>query len=222
MVERAATVIVVFFTLLGAIATAFGWHKFNDMKAAADAVLEKYRGDMQAAQQNAAATHAEFEESLEKAMIATRKEMNGQIELMAARVELDQAINGKFDQQLSNRMLSNAIKRISNVLDGQEMSIKAKIRGLADLAFARKRLGDVESAFETVHQAATLAKAEAPTMFPLLAYNAACYACLLRKAEATQWLREAIDADPQYKENAAKDGDFENIRDSEGFKALTN
>ena len=211
LIERAATVIVVFFTLLGATATAFGWHKFNDMKVAADQVLDKYREDMAAAQKNAAALHAEFEDSLEKATIATRKEMNGQMELMAARGELDQAINGKFDPQLANRMLNNAVKRISSVLEGQEMSTKAKIRGLADLAYARKRLGDVETAFETVHKAADLARADAPSMFPLLAYNAACYACLLNQAEAIQWLKDAIAADSQYKENAAKDSDFASI-----------
>ena len=220
LIERATTVIVVFFTLIGAVAAAFGWHKFNDMKTAADAMLETYRTGLTEAQQKVLQHHDEFKDSLHRATAAMRIEMNGQIELMAARVELDQALNKNLDAPSSNRMLMNAVKRINFVLHGQDLSPKAKLRGLADLAYAKKRLGDIEAAFEAAEQAAKLAKEEEPATLHLIAYNAACYACLLDKPEAIEWLKTAIEGNSQHKESAARDPDFHRLKESAAFQNL--
>ena len=212
-IERATTVIVVFFTLLGAVAAAFGWHKLRDMEQEAKKALEKFETELTSGQST-------FQEKLNAATAQVHREINNQIELITARAEIDQATNGKFDASMSNRMLANACKRIDVVLNDKDVSIKARIRGMADVAFAKKRLGDTEAALASVVEAAKLAGENQPEMYSLLAYNAACYSCLLDKADALVWLAAAIKANPQHKEGAQKDADFKKIEENEQFKAL--
>jgi tetratricopeptide (TPR) repeat protein len=54
-----------------------------------------------------------------------------------------------------------------------------------------------------------------------LAYNLACSQALTKHApEALAALKKAIDADPRYKESAAKDADFDFIKNDPAFQAL--
>lgn len=220
-IEYSTTVIVVFFSLLGAVGAAFGWYKLNDMEATAAAAMANFQKDLDAFKTKAQDMQGDFKASIDSATADLHREINDQIELIAARAEIDQAINGKFEPAQGNRMLANASKRIQVVLDSHQVSIKARIRGMADLAFALKRLGDHEKAFQTVTDAADSAQSLEPKMFPLLAYNAACYATLLDKPDSCEWLSKAIAANAQYKEAAKKDVDFEKIRETSRFKELT-
>ena len=219
-IERATTVIVVFFTLLGAVGAAFGWNKLHDMEKAASDALAKFQKDLDQLNLTASQLQTNFQARLDSATALVHGEINDQIELIAARAEIDQAINGKFESEMANRMLANACKRIEAVLANQQVSIKARIRGMAHVAYAKKRLGDVEAAFAAVEQAANLAKDAEPTMFSLLAYNAACYACILQKPDCLRWLADAVAANPQHKEGAMKDPDFAGLKDTQEFQAL--
>lgn len=221
-IEYATTIVVVFFTLLGAVGATFGLHKLHDVENTAKAAVEKFEKDLSSLKQGADARQAEFQSNIDKATADLHREINDQIELIAARAEIDQAMNFvKQDAGLANRMLRNASTRIEAVLTRQQVSVKGRIRGMADLAYTVKRLGDHERAHSVVMEAAHLAKNSEPTMFPLLAYNTACYASLLDKVDACDWLSQAIQANPQYKESAKKDQDFDKIKDSERFKKLT-
>jgi tetratricopeptide (TPR) repeat protein len=76
---------------------------------------------------------------------------------------------------------------------------------------------DYEQAAETYERLL----AETPGNAPFL-YNLACAESRLgRKAEALSHLREAIETDAQYAENAPLDPDFEAIRDDPEFSAIT-
>lgn len=218
-IERATNLILAFFTVLGLVAAAFGWSRLRDIKAAGDTFLAECQRDLEMAKSEVSKLRGEFEHSLEKVASEMRLELFGQAELMAARVELDQALNHK-DQATSNRMLLNAVRRINAVLDAQPLSASAHVRGLADLAYALKRLGDVERAYETICKAAELAESEVPASYSLVAYNVACYGAIAGRHDALIWLEKAIGLDPQYKLSAAKDSDFESVRESEHFKAL--
>jgi hypothetical protein len=219
-IERATTVIVVFFTLLGAVAAAFGWSKLRDMEDAAKTALSKFQGDLDQLNAHALGGQTTFHEKLDAATAQVHREINNQIELIAARAEIDQAINGKFELAMSNRMLANACKRIDVVLADQQVSTKARIRGMADAAFAKKRLGQIELALDAVVAAANLAEGDQPEMYPLLAYNAACYSCLLGKSDALTWLAAAIKANPQHKDGAKADTDFATLKDDPNFQSL--
>lgn len=216
-IEHATTVIVVFFTLLGAVGATFGLHKLHDVDERAKAAIQKFEDDIKAARDSATTLESEFRLQIESANTDLRREINDQIELVVARVEIEQSIKSAA---VDARMLRNASKRIQAVLDRKEVSNKARIRGLADLAFAKKRLGDHESAFFLVVEAANEAENNEAEMFPLLAYNAACYASLLSKPEALDWLRKAIHKVPHYKESALKDTDFACMKESASFKEL--
>ena len=220
-IERATTIIVVFFTLLGAGVAALGWNKMRDMEDAAKSALLKFETELDALQSNASRTQGEFNTSLEAATASVRNELNVQVELMGARAELDQAIHGNRDMALTNRMLTNAIKRIEAALATKEkISAKGTIRGIADLAYAKKRLGDLEGALAAIETAITLARSEATSMLPLLVYNAACYASLLGKQEALAKLAEAIELNSEYKDSAPKDPDFTALYEDPAFQVI--
>lgn len=54
-----------------------------------------------------------------------------------------------------------------------------------------------------------------------LAYNLACtHALLQRKPQAIEALKKAIDTDPRFRESAAKDKDFDALKNDAAFKAL--
>lgn len=217
-IQHATTIIVVFFTLLGAVGAAFGLHKLNDVEDRAKTAIQKFENDLAASKNSAVVLEGEFRQNIELANKDLRREINDQIELVVARVEIDQSMTAAG---VDARMLRNASTRIQAVLDRKEVSIKARIRGLADVAFAKKRLGDHESAFRLIKEAATTAKTQEPDMYPLLAFNAACYASLLKDSSALEWLRQAIEKNNHYKVAAATDSDFASIKDLKEFKDLT-
>lgn len=217
-IQHATTIIVVFFTLLGAVGAAFGLHKLNDVDDRAKIAILKFENDLATSKNCAAVLEGEFRQNIELANKDLRREINDQIELVVARVEIDQSMTSTG---VDTRMLRNASNRIQTVLDRKEVSIKSRIRGLADVAFAKKRLGDHESAFRLIEEAANTAKVHEPDMYPLLAFNAACYASLLKDPSALEWLSQAIEKNAHYKSAAATDSDFTSIRDSKEFKELT-
>ena len=221
-IERATTIIVVFFTLLGAVGAAFGLHKINDVEKKAKEAIDKFENDLKASREKATTLETEFQQKIFEATNALHREIDDQVDLTAAREEIDQAINGKFETTSMNRMLTNAAARIQVVLEKKTVSDKARIRGLAHLAFAKKRLGSFEAATDYILDAAALAEKSYPEMLPLLAFNAACYSALdtRQKSDPCIWLAKAIQLNPQYKESAADDPDFNGIKETERFRAL--
>ena len=138
---------------------------------------------------------------------------------MTARAEIAYAQN-EPDAKLKAGSLSSAIQRIQAALLTHHLPIATKIKGLADLGYAKKRFGDVGGAMESITEAAKLAEQLAPAMLPLLAYNAACYAVLLKRADAKQWLEKAILADNEYRESACKEEDFVSVHQEPWFVEL--
>lgn len=245
LIGHGTVVIVVFFTLLGAVGGAFGLHKLRDIETKANDEVKKFERYLEVSRGTTDAMEKEFRQSIEAAAadlktskeradtlekeftqsiaLATEdlhRELNDQIELLGARVEIDQSMKAELNRDQTNRLLTNASKRIKTVLDRNQVSVEAKIRGLADLAWAQKRLGDIEQSLEHILSAAAAAKEQKPGMYPLLAFNAACYSSLLNKPNACDWLAEAIRVAPHYKQSARTDPDFDTIKDSQRFKEL--
>ncbi|MEO7161255.1 MAG: hypothetical protein ABJA84_03870 [Polaromonas sp.] len=220
-IERATTVIVVFFTLLGVGGALLGWSKLRDMEASANSAIKQFNTDLEQLRDGASGLSAEFSQMIESSMGGVRAEMLARIELLAASAEIAHAKNGNESAQQKMQLLSTAAKRLDAVVKRPELSPETRIRGLADLGYAKKRLGDVDSAFSVVQEAATLAKHHAPDMYPLLAYNAACYSAILGRTEASDWLSRAINENAEYRDNACADEDFLKVRDFEWFKKLT-
>ncbi len=220
-IERATTVIIVFFTLLGVGGALIGWTKLHDMETSANNAIQQFNTDLELLRDGATGVSAEFSRTIENAMREVRAEMLARIELLAASAEIAHAKNGNESLQQKMQLLSTAAKRLEAVITRPELSPETKIRGLADLGYARKRLGDVDRAFTVVQEAASLAKQHAPDMYPLLAYNAACYSALLGRAEASDWLSKAISEKAEYRDNACADEDFLKVRDLEWFKTIT-
>lgn len=196
-IELATTVIVVFFSVIGAVGAAFGLHKIGDIERRAEAIKEKVEAEMQ------------------EKIHALHREINDQAELLTAKSEIATAGGDAF-------ALANAAQRIKTVLERDHISKQSRIRGLADYAYAIKRTGNVPDALLHIEKAAELARECAPKMLPLVAFNAACYSCILGQTEkALEWLKTAIEHNPDYKESAKKDGDFKSIWEAEKFKTLT-
>ena len=217
-IEHATTVLVVFFTLLGAVGASVGLHKLNDIDAKAKAAMERFENDLNVAKAAAAELAARFKDNVDAADVDLRREIDDQIELVMARVEMEQSLKGPV---LDNRGLTNAKKRLSAVLDRNQISAKGRIRGGADLAFILKRLGDEDAAYGVVCAASETASKYQPSSVPLLEYNAACYASLLDKQkEAIRHLKAAIGGDSTCKTLAACDEDFKNIKNTDEFKAM--
>lgn len=196
-IELATTVIVVFFSVIGAVGAAFGLHKIGDIERRADAIKEKIEADMQ------------------EKIHALHREINDQAELLTAKSEIATSGGDTFT-------LANAAQRIKAVLERDHISKQSRIRGLADYAYAIKRTGNVPDALLHIEKAAELARECAPKMIPLVAFNAACYSCILGQTEkALTWLKTAIEHNPDYKETAKKDGDLKSIWEADKFKTLT-
>jgi tetratricopeptide (TPR) repeat protein len=195
-IEIATTVIVVFFSVIGAVGAAFGMHKIGDIEKH----TEKIKGKIE----------AEMQEKIN----ALHREINDQSELLTAKAEINTANGDAF-------VLKNAAQRIREVLDRNQVSKESRIRGLADYAYAIKRTGDILDALKHIKEAADLAKDHAPQMIALLAFNAACYECMLgHESHSLEWLKLAIEKNPDYKSSAKADKDFSKINEHEAFKRL--
>jgi len=85
------------------------------------------------------------------------------------------------------------------------------------LGLAYYRMNKLESALKVFSQATRVDPQDATSR-----YNEACVLAVLgRSTEALGSLREAIDLDPRLQQTARHDKDFENIRESELFRSLT-
>jgi hypothetical protein len=197
-IEIATKVIVVFFSVLGAIGAAFGMHKIGDIENRAAQIAER------------------IEREMGDRIQALHRELNNQAELFSAKAEVEIAIS-------NNNMygLANAATRIKSVLDRDDVSAESRIRGLADYAYAIKRTGDVKKALESISAAVPLAREKAPIKLPLLLFNAACYAAILEdKDSALRYLEEAISLNSSYKSSAQTDKDFTSVSETSKFKEL--
>lgn len=219
-IERATTVIVLLFSLLAAAAAVFGLKKLQDVDEKAQKAIKSFEDGLAKSREKVGELEAEFKQSIDVSAHDIHRELNDQIELISARAEIDQSQNGGFDELTKNRMLMNASKRIQRVLDGNAVSARAKVRALADLGFIKKRLGDIEGAYAVLMQAISLVGPENSSSLPLLTFNAACYASLLKKPDACTLLEAAIALRPEYKDLAKTDGDFGNIKEQPQFIAL--
>lgn len=196
-IEMATTVIVVFFSVIGAVGAAFGMHKIGDIERSADKIKQRIETQMQ------------------EKIDGLHREINDQAELLTGKAEINTAGGDAF-------LINNAAQRIKAVLDRNHISKQSRIRGLADYAYAIKRTGDVRDALRNIQEAAALAKEYAPKMFPLVAFNAACYESILgNSANALDWLKQAIEKNPTYKDLAKKDADFSKLSELDEFKELT-
>ena len=197
-IEIATKVIVIFFSVLGAIGAAFGLHKIGDIENRAGKIAER------------------IEHEMGDRIQALHRELNNQAELFSAKTEVEIAINN--DNMYG---LANAATRIKTVLDRDDVSAESRIRGLADYAYAIKRTGDVKKALESISAAVPLAREKAPIKLPLLLFNAACYAAILGENDsALKYLEEAVALNSEYKNLAQNDKDFASVSETSKFKEL--
>lgn len=218
-IERASLLIIAFFSIIGLGGGALGWYKLKDMQKAADEAIKAFTSDLDAFRKGAASLSAEFEQSLDSSMKELRAETNTRIELLTARAEIAMA-ERESDAKEKGVGFTSAIGRIEKALQTPYLPQTTKIKALADLAYAKKRYGDTAGAYEKVAEAADIAKQVAPNMRPLLAYNAACYAVLLGRAEAPIWLTEAIAGGENFRHSACTDEDFKKVHGERWFIEL--
>jgi hypothetical protein len=206
-IEHATTVIVIFFSVLGAVGAAFGVHKLNDIESKAKKQIEKFEQDL--------------ELSRETAIKDLRRETYDQVELLLAKLEIEKA-SGDTDV----RAFNSAANRIKPVLERNQVPPKSRLSALADHAYAIKRLGRTSEAYANIVEAIKIAQEESllsNALQGLLAFNAACYAGLLAKpVECMQWLEVAIQKNPDYKSKAQNEVDLACVKNSPEFSSLTN
>lgn len=218
-IDRAIYLIIAIFALLGGVGGWLGWSKLNTMETKAEGLIQTFNSDLDQLRQSAGQIRDGFTQSLDAAMNELRAEINGRIELLTARAEIAYAEN-ETDPKLKLGGFASAISRIESALLLPDLPSSTKIKGLADLGYAKKRQGDVNGAMVKVMEAAGIAELDVPAMFPLLAYNAACYAVLLGRADARQWLQKAIHANAEYRESACQDADFSAVHQEQWFIEL--
>jgi hypothetical protein len=208
-------VIVVFFTVLGAIGAVFGLHKLHDIEAKAKVEITKFEDDLRKSRESAKELADAYKLSIDSAIQNLRVESGDHVELLLAKMEI------KMANESDTRTLRNIANRIKPVLERDLISKKARLRGLADHAWAMKRLGNYEDAYKDGKEAAAISESEEPSLHWFLAFNAACYASLLkRESEAIEWLGLSLAKNAAYKEKAVSEKDFENIRHLPEFEAL--
>lgn len=222
-IQYGITIIVAFFTIGGTVCMLIGLNKVNDLKQQAQAELSVYKERLSLHENEARRYKEDFEKKMQEISASMHVELDSQIELLAARAEIDHATSNQSNipKEAWSRFLHNACKRIEVVLENEKLSSVAKIRGLADLGYAKKRLGDFENAYFHLDEAAKLAKNETIEMYALTAYNAACYAAITKNPSAEKWLNEAINSKEKYKSNASVDSDFSEVKETDWFKRLT-
>lgn len=185
--------------ILVALAAFFGYREWKDLKRLRDS----------------------FQLQMDKLSEEMRQEINAQIELTSARAEIDTALR-ESEHAASSRMYRNAIVRIQSQLSkSPHISSTARIRGLADVAFAKKRLGETSEALNAIEQALII-EDEDVARRALLTYNAACYAAIVKKFEICEKrLGESIRLDLAKRGQAGADDDFKNVRELDWFIRLT-
>jgi tetratricopeptide (TPR) repeat protein len=234
-IDRATIIIIVFFSVLGAAGTVFGIKKVDDIERRAHTLTTSFEQAVKVSTDKVAALESDFaakiaaaEKTIQSTVELTEAnlhlEINDHMELVSARLEIEQALTRKQSVEEANRQLGNAAKRIERVLRDDRVAEQAKVRGLADLGYVRKRLQDQAGAYESINAALLLAEKcgeSDPGRLALLNYNAACYACILGKAaEAIEHLAQAITYDVRWKRTALSDTDFDTLRTDTAFNAL--
>ncbi len=223
-IERGTTVIVILFSVLAACGAVFGLKNLNDIENRAREFSKKIETELGAKLKETTDGFEKhmsgFENDMSNLNIKLTKEIDEQTELLAARAEIATSLINQ--SSIDTRMLSNAVKRIEAVLkrNNYQVSTRGGIRGLADLAFAKKRLGDHEGALQAIEKAINFAEKVAPEALGLLNYNAACYASLSKRLDACGWLEKAIHLNVQYKTSALTEVDFDNIKATDCFIKL--
>jgi tetratricopeptide (TPR) repeat protein len=215
-IERGTTVIVILFSVLAACGAVFGLKNLHEIEARARLVSTKIEAELKE-------TSDKLRLSIGDLSSSFTREIDEQTELLAARAEIGTSLVNSSNIDI--RMLRNAEKRIEAVLklNDYKVSTRGGIRGFADLAFAKKRLGDHEGALATAILGLEAAESIAPKAqdaLELLSYNVACYSSLLNKSNACEWLEKAIKLNPQFKVNAQADADFDKIKNLSRFKEL--
>ena len=85
------------------------------------------------------------------------------------------------------------------------------------LGWCHKRAGDIDLAIEALEEALAVDHGEA-----IVHYNLSCYLCLVGdKTRALYHLAEALAIDPEYRNLAEKESDFDSIRTDPEFQQLT-
>ena len=92
-----------------------------------------------------------------------------------------------------------------------------KLPVLLALGWCFKRLGRIEDAIEALEEALCGHPDEG-----ILHYNLACYWSLASKpCPALQYLSQAFELDPTFRDLVASESDFDPIREDSGFQAIT-
>ena len=220
--DRTINILVAAATAFAAVFAAIGWIGWNKVKSLQDAAkdrLDLFNDEIDKLHTNASEVRDDFSKSLDCAMDELRAEINCRIELLTARAEIANAESTSDPTQRSQGFAS-AISRIERALQLDNLSSIIKIKALADLGYAKKRNGDVEGAFRKVIEAEGIAVREAVHMVALLAYNAACYSAILKRADTRFWLEKAIAADEGNRDSASSDDDLISVRHEPWFQAL--
>jgi len=143
--------------------------------------------------------------------IDTEKNVQGLMYTVAAYVDLSDATD---DARL--RQALAYVKKVIETIRPPDPKILAWALDIQGYLLRRLRAG-VHAALESVERSISLDPDN-----PRALYNGACYAALAGWREKwTIWLGRAVALDPEFRQLAAEDADFEGVRDDPAFKKLT-
>lgn len=232
VIERATHVVVILFVVLGAIAGLWGIHKVDEFDEKVDKLLKRHEASVessaQAANQELQKLINAHQKMSDESLKSLDKQREAMVELIAGRIYIDQGLTyfeaGRAD--LSTEWFKAGVDRINRVLSKHpEVSPQSRLRSLAGVGYAYKRLGKVDAAYAALVQAVEIAKTHQDESLAFLNFNASCYAALLSKSEECfQYLKDAIVLDQEHKASAVVEmkagGDFHSIKDSAEFLAI--
>lgn len=179
-------------------------------------VIKPYR-------EKAEALQKEHEAAMKKQMDSFTEisQANARAQVIASSIweyiEDSQKVAGKAQEEKLRDVITLVESALpSNMFDKLDSYLAGVL--LIRKAYALKRLGDYQAAYESAVKALSLNEATAKHFW---VYNAACYAALAgQTAECYVLLRRAIREDATARADAATEEDFESIRNSPEFRSL--
>jgi tetratricopeptide (TPR) repeat protein len=214
--ERAREHLTELMTLIGAAAAILAFFGFREIKSIGTPYKEKLEALRLDYENKLNAQIEEFREKSHnnaRALVASQLTWNllEQAKKLqpgtddAGRITLFQAVVDHVNKALP----ADYVEKLDTYLAGLLLMRKA---------FALKRLGDCEGAFDA---AVTALQADGSTSRSEWAYNAACYAALSRRVkECCELLDQAVRLDPSNRQDAKSETDFDSVRGEPGFIAI--
>lgn len=215
-IEIATTVIVVFFSVLGALAAAFGLHKMDDLDQKASKAVKAFEEGLQQSRDEMKKLENAHTLALSSATETLNSRIRNLTSVLSARVEIQLSNRADVTEDQKKRVFQQVSTALSAALsDGSDGALVGVVRSraLSDLAWVKKRTGQIDEAIEAIDEAISIAEHDGLGSLGLLHFNAACY-CSLKSnfPDSLKHLKTAVGKEPRYRNAALEEQDFADLR----------